>query len=117
MDFLYNVFLFLHLVAWAIILGGWIATMRKPGLYKGIPHAALTALVTGLLMVGVAEMSDGHVNNTKIGIKLVITLVIVILAFKGKKMGERAPRALVMSIGALTVVNILIALFFSGRHF
>jgi hypothetical protein len=116
MDTLYVALLFLHLVSWAIVLGAWIATIKKPGLYVGIPHAALSALVTGLLMVGIAEMGDGDVNHMKIGIKLVINLAIVVLAFAAKKKGEDAPRALITSIGALAVVNILIALFVSGSH-
>lgn len=116
MDFLYVALLFLHLVSWAIILGAWIATMKKPGLYKGIPHAALTAFVTGVLMVGVAEMGGADMNHMKIGIKLLISLVIVVLAFVAKKKGEEAPRALITSIGVLTVINVLIALFVSGRH-
>lgn len=116
MDILYVALLFLHLVSWAIILGGWLATMKKPGLYAGIPHAALTALVTGILMVGVAEMNGADMDHMKIGIKLLVNLVIVVLAFMAKKKGDDAPKGLVTSIGALTVVNILIALFVSGRH-
>ncbi|WP_029068886.1 hypothetical protein [Jonesia quinghaiensis] len=117
MDVVYQALLFLHLLSWAIILGGWIATMRKPGLYRGVPHAALTALVTGLLMVGVAEMgSDAELNHMKIGIKTLITVVIVVLAFRAKKQGDNAPRALITSIGVLTVVNVALAIFFAGRH-
>lgn len=116
MEFLYNLMLFLHLVSWAIILGGWIATMKKPGLYAGIPHAALTALVTGILMVGLSEMNDGSPNHMKIGIKLLITVAVVVLAFMAKKKGDDAPRSWITAIGALTVVNIAIALFWSGRH-
>lgn len=116
MNFLYVALLFLHLVSWAIVLGGWIATIKKPGLYKGIPHAALTALVTGVLMVGIAEMGDGTVNHMKIGIKLLINLVVVVLAFRARKAGDDAPRALITTIGVLTVVNIALALFWGGRH-
>lgn len=117
MDFLYVALLFIHLVAWAIVLGGWIATMNKPGLYVGIPHAALTALITGILMVGVAEMGDAQLNHMKIGVKLLVNLVVVVLAFRAKKLGDDAPKGLITSVGALTVLNIAIALFWSGRHF
>lgn len=115
MDFVYQALLFLHLLSWAIILGGWIATMKKPGLYRGIPHAALTALLTGLLMVGVAEMgSDADVNHMKIGIKTLVTVVVVVLAFRAKKQGDNAPRGLINTIGGLTVLNIALAIFFAG---
>jgi len=118
MNYVYVALLFLHLLSWAIIVGGWIATLKKPGLYAGVPHAALTALVTGILMVGVTEMQGdgGHINYAKIIVKLVVNLVVVVLAFRAKKLGDEAPRPLIMSVGALTVLNILLALFWSGRH-
>ncbi|WP_435299475.1 hypothetical protein [Timonella sp. A28] len=118
MDILYVAVLFLHFVSWALILGGWLATIRTPGLYAGIPHAALTALVTGVLLVGIAEMQDLTVNHMKIGVKLLITVIIVVLAFVAKKKADQASPPLINTIGALTVLNIALALFWTGgKHF
>lgn len=118
MDFLYNVFLLIHILCWAFMLGGWLVTMKKPGLLKGFPHAALTALVTGIVMVALKEMADGdaQINHMKIGIKLLINLVIVVLAFRAQKKGADAPAGLITTIGGLTVINIVVALFVSGAH-
>lgn len=118
MNFLYNVFLLIHILSWAFMLGGWLATMKKPGLLKAFPHAALTALVTGLTMFVLTEMADGdaQVSHMKIGIKLLINLVIVVLAFVAQKKGTDAPKGLITAIGALTIVNIVVALFVSGAH-
>ncbi|WP_407318868.1 hypothetical protein UQW22_00340 [Isoptericola halotolerans] len=122
MDFLYNVFTVLHFVGWAIVLGGYLASLRSPGLYRGVFHGAATALVAGVLMVGVAEMGDlwasGGPSMAKIGVKLTVALVIAVLAFVAKRQGSKADNgtgavapALKHSIGALVLVNIVVAVF------
>ncbi len=97
MEFLYHVFVALHFVGWAIVLGGYIASIKSPGLYRGVFHGALTALVAGVLMVGVAEMSDlwadGGPSMAKIGVKLVIALIIAVLAFVAKRQARRVTTA------------------------
>lgn len=122
MEFLYHVFVALHFVGWAIVLGGYIASIKGPGLYRGVFHGALTALVAGVLMVGIAEMgdlwADGGPSMAKIGVKLVIALIIAVLAFVAKRQGSKGDNGtgavapgLKHSIGALTLVNILVAVF------
>lgn len=116
MDFLYTSMLLIHILCWAFMLGGWLATMKKPGLVKGFPHAAATALVTGVIMMGLKIMDDADINHMKLGIKLLINLVIVVLAFMAQKKADDAPKGLITAIGGLTVLNIIIALFVSGAH-
>ena len=115
MEFLYHVFTVLHFVGWAIVLGGYFVSMRTPGLNKGVFHGAATAAVAGILMVGVAEMGglwdDGGPSMTKIGIKLVIAVIIAVLAFLAVKKGDKVTPGLKHTIGALTLVNIIIAVF------
>lgn len=120
MEFLYNVFVALHFVGWAIVLGGYLASLRSPGLYKGVFHGALTALVAGVLMVGIRETGDfaPELDMAKIGVKLVVALVVAVLAFVAKRQGDRASDGAVApgvkhAIGALTVVNILVAVFWN----
>lgn len=114
MDFFYNLLLVLHLVGWAIVLGGYIATIRQPGVYRGTFHGAATALVTGVLMVGLAESVDSldkDPSMVKIGIKLVIALVVTVLALVAKKRGDAVAPAVKHTIGGLTLVNVVIAVF------
>jgi len=122
MEFLYNVFVAIHFVGWAIVLGGYIASLRTPGLYRGVFHGAATALVAGILMVGIAEMgdlwADGGPSMAKIGVKLGIALVITVLAFVARRQGAKGDNgtgavtpALKHAIGALVLVNILVAVF------
>lgn len=114
MDFLYNAIVVLHLVGWAIVLGGYIATVRQPGDYRGTFHGAATALVTGILLVGLAESVDSlgkDPSMVKIGIKLVIALAVTVLALIAKKKGDRVAPGVKHAIGGLTLVNIVIAVF------
>lgn len=122
MEFLYNLFTVLHFVGWAIVFGGYLASLRSPGLYRGVFHGAATALVAGIAMVGVAEMSgmwdDGGPSMAKIGVKLGVALVIAVLAFVAQRQGRKADNGtgavspgIKHSIGALTLANIVVAVF------
>ena len=64
-------------------------------------------------MVGLAETvlsDDEDVNHVKIGIKLLILLVITLLAWVNRKK-ESVPAGVWATIGVLTIVNIVIAVF------
>ncbi|MFI2702612.1 hypothetical protein [Cellulosimicrobium composti] len=124
MEILYNVFLTLHFVGWAVVLGGYLASLRTPGLYTGVLHGALTALVAGIAMVGVGEASvwetwpNGGPDMAKIAVKLTVALVISVLAFVAKRQGSKAADGAVApglkhAIGGLTLVNILVAVFWN----
>ncbi len=110
MTVVYYLLFFLHLVGWAIVLGGTVTNLRTPRLAPGVLHGALTALVTGVLMTGVAEMGDGlpDLNYVKIGIKLVIAVLVTALVVVAGRTKEPS-RALIGSIAALTTVNIAVA--------
>ncbi|HRP99792.1 MAG TPA: hypothetical protein PK781_04940, partial [Terrimesophilobacter sp.] len=90
MEFLYMLFIILHFVGLASLLGGFLVQMKPIAKGKGVVnaamvHGALTQLVTGLLLVGIAEMGDGTVNHMKIGIKLAVLIVITVLVFVYRK--------------------------------
>lgn len=113
MDFLYTLLVILHFVGLASLLGGFLVQMKAVAKGKGVIHAAmvhgaLTQLVTGLLMVGLAEMGDGDVNHMKIGIKLAVLIVITVLVFVYRKKASVSAWVL-WTIGALTLTNVVIA--------
>ncbi len=64
MELLKNILVVLHLLGWAIVLGGTLVNLRAPKIAPGVLHGALTALVTGILIVGVSEMSDDLRDRT-----------------------------------------------------
>lgn len=111
MELLYNLVLVLHLVGWAIVLGGWFATLKSPGVYRGTLHGVLTALVTGVVMVGIASSSDAvhDPDNTKVGIKLLVAVVVTVLAVLARRKGDAVAPGVKHAIGGLTLVNVAVA--------
>jgi len=109
-DFAYNLILILHFIGLASVVGGFLVQMKsaEKGVNPAMWHGALTQLVTGVLLVGLAEMQDWNVDHIKIGVKLVITIVITLLAFLGRK--KPLPQTAIWAvIGALSISNIVIA--------
>ncbi|GAB2504930.1 hypothetical protein GCM10027063_50240 [Promicromonospora xylanilytica] len=117
MEFLYNVFVFLHFASWALVFGGSIASLRTKALYKGVSHGAMGAAAAGIIMVGIAEMGglwdDGGPSMAKIGVKLVVALAVAVLAVLAVRKGEDVSPGLKGSVLGLTLVNILVAVFWN----
>jgi uncharacterized membrane protein len=104
--------LVLHFVGLASLLGGFLVQMRPAVkvVNAAMLHGALTQLVTGVALVGVDQAIGDPVDNVKIGVKLVVLLVItgLVFRFRGR---EQAPTGVWGAIGALTLANIVIAVF------
>lgn len=113
MDVLINVFVGLHIVGIAALLGGFFAQMKAMGAGEGrftpgMLHGALTMLVTGLVLVGLNQADDQTVNNVKIAVKLALLVAILGIVYV-KRDEERVPGGLLGAVGALTTVNIFVA--------
>ena len=111
MDFVKDLFVLLHLVGMAAVVGGWIAVVRAPKIIPAILWGARAQVVTGLLLVGIHEMGDDEVNNAKVGVKLLVALAVAAcaeIANARQKRGEPNP-TLVNAAGALAVLNTAIA--------
>ena len=109
-----GVLIVLHLIGWAIVLGGALVSLRPPRIPTGMLHGALTALVTGLilafLLTSGAWKPDEHFSNAKLGVKLVVALVVTALvAWGGRRKDKEVPRWLVLTIGGLTAFNVAVA--------
>lgn len=117
MEFVYNLLVVLHFIGLASLLGGFIVQMKSPdkGVNPAMLHGALTQLVTGVLLVGIASaglVPDEEVDHAKIAVKLVIVLVITALAFIGRK--RPLPQTGIWgAIGVLTLANVVIAVFWN----
>lgn len=110
MSVLLTVLLFLHLLSWGALLGLAIGFLRKREVPKGTMHAALSALVTGILMVGVVEMGDLYeLNYLKISIKLAVAAAITVIAVLAEK--KKDGHRWLGPIAILTVVNVAVAVF------
>ena len=92
----------------SLLLHQWNKTPRK--LNPGVLHAGLTALLAGLVMVGLHDSvkPDEPLNHTKVGIKLIILVVILALGYKNVKKPELSKNVWLAMTG-LTILNIVIA--------
>ncbi|MGA5641373.1 hypothetical protein ACPCTN_21855 [Streptomyces cinereoruber] len=113
MDVLINVFVALHVIGIASLLGGFLTQMKAMGagtarFSPAMLHGALTMLVTGIALVGLNQADDHTVNNLKIGIKLAILVVILGLVYV-KRDDEKVDKGLFVAVGGLTTANIFIA--------
>ena len=101
-----------HMLAIAGILGlllhQWNKRPRK--LSAGVMHSAATALLAGLVMVGTYSSAkpDETLDHTKVGIKLLVVLAILVISYINAKKSELKKNIWLTLIG-LTVLNILIA--------
>jgi hypothetical protein len=114
-DVVRQILLVLHIIGIGALLGGFLTQMKgfKTGdvrISPAITHGALTMLVTGIALVGVRQSSalDLPVDKAKIGTKLAILIVILLMAWTNR-MKERVDVRRFGAIGLLSIANIAIA--------
>lgn len=114
MGFVYDLVVVLHFLGLASLLGGALVQLSvRTGrrVNTAMVHGALTQLVTGLILVGLAEMADSldkDVNHAKIGVKLAVVLIVVVLTWANRRR-ETVRDPLFFSIFALSLANVVIA--------
>ncbi len=120
LDFTRYSLIVLHFVGFAALLGGFLTQMKAmgAGTAKIIPamvHGAWTVFAAGLLLVGLAEYrvamgADFEINHMKIGVKTAVALVILVLVMANRKK-ESLKTPVFGVVGALTLTNIVLAVF------
>ncbi|ANJ09084.1 hypothetical protein LZP81_32950 [Streptomyces parvulus] len=113
MDVLIHLFVGLHIIGIAALLGGFLTQMKAMGrgtarYTPAMLHGALTMLVTGVALVGLNQADDQSVDNVKIGVKLALLIVILGLVYV-KRDDEKVDKPLFGLVGLLTVANVFIA--------
>jgi predicted membrane protein len=113
-----NVLVILHLVGMASVLGGFLTQMKAMAkkaarIVPAMVHGAWTALITGILLVGVAQWRIGmganfEVDHTKIAVKSIIAAAILVLVMINRKKDSVAT-PIFGAIGALTLTNLVLA--------
>ncbi|EFF92675.1 integral membrane protein [Streptomyces sp. e14] len=113
MDVLIHLFVGLHIIGIAALLGGFLTQMKAMGqgtarFVPGMLHGALTMLVTGVVLVGLNQAQDYPLDNVKIGVKLALLIVILGLVYV-KRDDEKVDKSMFGVVGLLTMANIFIA--------
>lgn len=114
-----DIALLIHILSVIGIMVLLLMQVRKSPrrIHPGVFHSALTALVAGLVMVGIrAPLHDQDsnkwplLNNGLVGVKFLILLVILVLVYRNFKKSE-VKNSIWAALVALTSANILIAFF------
>lgn len=112
MDFVNALLVALHLLGMAAIVGGWFAVRTGRELFpSSIVWGARAQVLTGIILVGLAEMDGSALNYAKIAVKLVIALVVAAMAEIGyansRKRKAYSQQLDIAGVGALA--NTLVA--------
>jgi hypothetical protein len=111
MEIIYHIAFGIHMLCVLAILVLLLLQANKnpKKLNPGVVHAALTAFVVALVMVGLwDQVHEEAINHTKIGIKTLVVLTILILGYKNLKKDVLKNSTWAAMLG-LTTVNILLA--------
>ncbi len=112
MDFLRHLLLVIHLLGMAALFGGAFVQLRDEVkvVNSAMLWGALTQVVSGLLLVGVIEGQNLPDNHAKVGVKLAVALVVAVLCWANRTK-DKVPDGLFFGILGLTVVNVVVAVF------
>jgi NADH:ubiquinone oxidoreductase subunit K len=114
-----NIALLVHILAVVGIMVLLLMQVKKSPrrIHPGVLHSALTALVAGLVMVGIRtplhkQNADKWplLNNAWVGAKFIILLAILVLIYRNFKKSE-VKNSIWVALVALTSANIAIAVF------
>jgi hypothetical protein len=111
------VLLVIHILGFAALIGGLLAQAGPgPKVVNGaMRDGAGTAFLAGLALVGVLEGLDDSVDHAKVGVKLVIGLVILVLVMANLRK-DRIPNGLWAGLLVLSVANVCVAVLWSPAH-
>jgi hypothetical protein len=112
MEFLEHTLVVLHFIGLASLLGGFFVQIKTSPrvVNNAMVHGIITQLVTGVLLVGIAESDDAPVDHAKVGVKLAVAVIVAVLVFANRKREVLSTVAWAL-IGGLTVANIVVAVF------
>ena len=112
MDLAHDLLVFLHFIGLGALFGGLFVQLgsERRAVNAAVLHGVLTQLVTGVLLVGLAESSGEGVDHAKIGVKLVVALVIAGLAV-ARRRARAVDNGTYVALLGLTTLNIAVAVF------
>lgn len=123
MSVLLHVFLVLHFLGLAAVVGGFLAQVRRKERFETqwLVIGLVTQIVTGLAMLGIIDATThGGADHAKLGVKLVVAVVALVTALVARARQRRADAGTAgagaalpffHTTGALAIVDVLIAVF------
>ena len=117
MDLVRQIALFVHILGFAALIGGLLVQLgTTPRRVNGaMRDGAGTAFLAGLALVGILEAGDTDVDHAKVGVKLLVGLVVLVLVMANLRK-ERIADGIYYGILGLSVLNVAVAVFWSSVH-
>ena len=118
MENIYNIFLVLHFIGLAGLLGGLLAQIpNKPKqLQKLVMHSALLMFIAGLVMVGINQMMHADdptvevLDHVKVAIKSTVLIAILAIGYLNIKKSVLSNKVWAI-MSALALFNVVIAVY------
>ena len=118
MDLAYKALLVLHFIGTAGLLGGTLVGVSEKPLRIKVAslHSGLLVLIAGIFLIIVNAMQHARdesvelLDHSKLGVKLLFVVVILVLGFLNVRKTE-VKRSTYMTIFGLALANVLIAVF------
>jgi hypothetical protein len=113
-----NIFLLLHVIGFLGLLGALLSQLPKAQkrILGGAMHSALLSLISGFALIGIRTslhnsdpMKWAALDHTKIGIKFLFLIVILVLGYKNTKKPVVETKIWATMVG-LALLNLIIAL-------
>ena len=106
----YQIVVLAHLVGFAALLGGCLVQLRSsaPEVNGAMLAGAWTQLVTGVALVAILELGPDPVSYVKVGVKLAVTAIVVLLVAKNRRFVD-IPKGLWAIITGLSFANAAVA--------
>lgn len=112
MEIAIRIFIVLHLIGFASLLGGILTQLKslKTGgkIVPAILHGAWLLLITGFALVGMVQVAGEDLNNFILAIKAVAITAIFFLAY-GNSKKEYLRGYVLPTIAALAILNVSLA--------
>ncbi len=117
METLRQILLVIHILGFAALIGGLLVQAKSPEkvVNSTMRDGVGTAFVAGIALVGVLQADDVEVNNTKIAVKGMIGLLLLILIMANARK-ERIPQGLWAGLVLLSIANVCVAVLWSSVH-
>lgn len=113
MDTLKNIFVFIHFLGLAALIGGafvqWNAAVKQAS--PTMVWGARVQLITGIILLALVEMTEKQVHHAKFAVKLVVLIAILGILESSRRRG--LSNGGFMAAMWLSILNVALALFWT----
>jgi len=109
-----TIFIAVHILSIAAIIGGWLANFKNPTVTPSQWYGAIGMIISGIVLYGLAEMNGigDPALRIKLTIKLLLGLIVFVTALLSRRKinrGQEISTGLAHATGGMAVIAALVA--------